>query len=929
MTIQLFIIIIKRYVKHHAARILVYLGLEKRLRNKVYLFDLLEETLIANNLISAQNQATPETVQQSTNLQSNVQQSNLQTNQAHFNDRQHPINRQQSKPTVQQNDKTNLLQCNEENAYICMTSLPPLNIYKTIENQQLLTEKAKFEQTKSIDKESDKQLFKHILNELDFEPKLVSSSVESIILQLLQQIENRLNDGENEDEINEINENVKLGIDPAQFKTIFDIVEQMIQDKQIQERIDEQTLNEEQNNLFKDQNASKDEIVENKQTDQINQNVNSQDQENGETIMESKQTTGTKFLFNEQQTSIDQNTMNFNNQKPPPSIQVDFISSDRSSPRRSSSQRSSLNAEEANEAAKLAKEKMEEAVNMKLDLRELKLQYQRQLEFNNRQQFFLKTLSICLNPVIILRLLQHRLFGCFNQLWYWTQNNNTNSSSHHPSICLSNSNQTALYHLLNTRANNSARSSFASTIGMDSFQAGLNSRSRASSATANSIILPNELFETNLRNRRNVSLTINCPLDQMSLSNLNSYTGGGSSSQRTSISVDRSSRQESYRKASVRSGSGDDQSSLYQSAPLSGLNLQPNLTKMQSTQNQDEIAEFQKQLQNIPKNECSPVAARNFVGLAVSSASNQLLINDTMNQQRRNTATLLPQSINVSMDNISVPNRPRSCSMPQQQQQLNVNSLQQHQQTANQIINQITNQINNLSSQDSSNQQLSTGYSTNYQTNAQNIQQIHNLSNQQLQALIKQQLHSQNLINQHLQSHFRSQNYTSQQQKDKQTNYQQTDQSTSQNNSLDDKISTLNTQGSLDSLNYNLTPLLFYRPQQRNFFDRSLSIAVPEPLIFQQTQFKQLIPSQRPQTSSNQSFALDASTQSNLNVNCSHSSVSSTANPPVGHFTNAGAGRLSFSLRSTSGGDVYSLLNNLASSTLSTYFETNYFRIMI
>lgn len=30
-----------KYVKHQAARILVYLGLDKRLRNKVYLFDLL------------------------------------------------------------------------------------------------------------------------------------------------------------------------------------------------------------------------------------------------------------------------------------------------------------------------------------------------------------------------------------------------------------------------------------------------------------------------------------------------------------------------------------------------------------------------------------------------------------------------------------------------------------------------------------------------------------------------------------------------------------------------------------------------------------------------------------------------------------------------------------------------------------------------
>lgn len=30
-----------KFVKHHAARIMVYLGLEKRLRNKVYLFDLM------------------------------------------------------------------------------------------------------------------------------------------------------------------------------------------------------------------------------------------------------------------------------------------------------------------------------------------------------------------------------------------------------------------------------------------------------------------------------------------------------------------------------------------------------------------------------------------------------------------------------------------------------------------------------------------------------------------------------------------------------------------------------------------------------------------------------------------------------------------------------------------------------------------------
>ena len=30
-----------KYVKHQSARIMVYLGLEKRLRNKVYLFDLL------------------------------------------------------------------------------------------------------------------------------------------------------------------------------------------------------------------------------------------------------------------------------------------------------------------------------------------------------------------------------------------------------------------------------------------------------------------------------------------------------------------------------------------------------------------------------------------------------------------------------------------------------------------------------------------------------------------------------------------------------------------------------------------------------------------------------------------------------------------------------------------------------------------------
>lgn len=33
-----------RYVKHHAARVLVYLGMEQRLRNKVYLFDLVGES---------------------------------------------------------------------------------------------------------------------------------------------------------------------------------------------------------------------------------------------------------------------------------------------------------------------------------------------------------------------------------------------------------------------------------------------------------------------------------------------------------------------------------------------------------------------------------------------------------------------------------------------------------------------------------------------------------------------------------------------------------------------------------------------------------------------------------------------------------------------------------------------------------------------
>lgn len=35
-----------KYVKHQAARILVYLGLDKRLRNKVYLFDLLGKKIV-------------------------------------------------------------------------------------------------------------------------------------------------------------------------------------------------------------------------------------------------------------------------------------------------------------------------------------------------------------------------------------------------------------------------------------------------------------------------------------------------------------------------------------------------------------------------------------------------------------------------------------------------------------------------------------------------------------------------------------------------------------------------------------------------------------------------------------------------------------------------------------------------------------------
>ncbi|XP_023223276.1 uncharacterized protein LOC111624610 [Centruroides sculpturatus] len=44
-----------RFVKHHAARVLVYLGLEQRLKNKVYLFDLLEEpTLPTTALVSSE-----------------------------------------------------------------------------------------------------------------------------------------------------------------------------------------------------------------------------------------------------------------------------------------------------------------------------------------------------------------------------------------------------------------------------------------------------------------------------------------------------------------------------------------------------------------------------------------------------------------------------------------------------------------------------------------------------------------------------------------------------------------------------------------------------------------------------------------------------------------------------------------------------------
>ncbi|EEC18540.1 hypothetical protein IscW_ISCW014274 [Ixodes scapularis] len=38
-----------RYVKHHAARVLVYLGMEQRLRNKVYLFDLVAEQMLDNS----------------------------------------------------------------------------------------------------------------------------------------------------------------------------------------------------------------------------------------------------------------------------------------------------------------------------------------------------------------------------------------------------------------------------------------------------------------------------------------------------------------------------------------------------------------------------------------------------------------------------------------------------------------------------------------------------------------------------------------------------------------------------------------------------------------------------------------------------------------------------------------------------------------
>ncbi|RWS16109.1 1-phosphatidylinositol 4:5-bisphosphate phosphodiesterase epsilon-1-like protein, partial [Dinothrombium tinctorium] len=243
--------------------------------------------------------------------------------------------------------------------------------------------------------------------------------------------------------------------------------------------------------------------------------------------------------------------------------------------------------------------------------------------------FYLSSFPICINPLIFLRLLQHRMFGCV-AFWSW------------PSNAVS-------------------RSSVASSYGEN--------RSRASSTCGSNI------EEPPLRTRRNVSLTITCPASGFSSSKTDIDRRCSLKSnfpedrivgpfialpqvQKPRPSIDKSiaeRTQNGHQETPVTSPSASSArksfkfSSFKRKRAKSTDKSSPPLTCIGGNAMQADIVAFQRELQNIPRNETSPIPTRTFP--STMSAYCSSMLSSYINEA-------LERSLSPSMS------RPRSCSVP-------------------------------------------------------------------------------------------------------------------------------------------------------------------------------------------------------------------------------------------------------------------------
>jgi hypothetical protein len=399
-------------VKHHAARLLVYLGYEKMLKNKVYLFDLLEESLSQCPNVATNAAAGPA--------------SHGGESHANFATNAHNVTGDKSTAGSVGNNSSQPnsepLAGGEEDTYISRVSFAPICAF-------------------------------------DWPRRSLNGvSVEGVVLTLLQQIEHHINLGETDDEILDLlRENVdRLLIDRLVTKPLPSIDSVDLPPPASSAVGPEGNSN---RNVASIVNQSQSDLNFETSIVQALQGQASTESLGGPTTLGSS--------------SASFSTGNVAPPPPPPAIQVDFIGSARSSPRKSLPTSTSAT----------------DTGGTILGVDEFGCQSVRDLDGAcnslqwlpncvHVQRLYLRVFPVVVNPLIVLRLLQHRLFGCLNNYWQWHQPDTAGAYT---------------VNGMSTHAGGyNSRSSFASTCGVESFPG---TRSRASSATANSLILPPE-FES-------------------------------------------------------------------------------------------------------------------------------------------------------------------------------------------------------------------------------------------------------------------------------------------------------------------------------------------------------------------------------------------------------------------------------------------------